>query len=383
VKILFVHQDTCLYGASQSLLALIEGLRDRGHACSVLLPDRGPLARELEAREIAHDVVGWHGWTSSERQWWPRRMVSGFRRCHLNRRVVATTAGRWTGNPPDLIHTNSSKTPFGALLAQRIGVPHTWHFREFLGGEHTCGLVPALGKPLHRLVMKRISSAIVYVSRVLREYYLGWLEGIPSFVVYNGALRREEIRQHRPLPGEETLTLALVGRLYSLKEPFVAVEAVRRLRDDGLRVRLLIAGSGEEDYVRDLRQWLQRYDLAEQVEMLGRVGDIRTVYARSHAAVVCSASEACPRMVIEAMAQGRPVIGADAAGTAELVQHEVDGLLFRAGDSEDLARKIRHLAQHRRDLCFLGENAAAKAEREFTVEKYAQSMEQIFAQCLG
>ena len=384
MKILFVHHDTCLYGASQSLLALIEGLRCQGHTCSVLLPQAGPLVQELKARGIAHDITAWHGWTSSERQWFSRRVVSGAKRLYLNLRLVDAAAARCAKGRPDLVHTNSSKTPFGAMLAHRMGVPHTWHFREFLGGAFSVGQVFSLGRSVSCELIRTWSSALVVISHALKRQFDSVAQRIPIHVVYNGVMPSSDLRAcgRTPLPDGDALSVALVGRLEACKHPLVALEAMRILQSEQEKIRLLVAGSGEEAEEREIRHFLDRHALHGVVELLGFVPEVRTVFARCHALLICSTAEAFGRVTAEAMAYGRPVIGADAGATAELVQNGVDGLLFRAGDSDDLATKIQYLARHRDVLSCLGEKAAQKAQREFSIEKYAQSMERIFAGCL-
>jgi glycosyltransferase involved in cell wall biosynthesis len=55
--------------------------------------------------------------------------------------------------------------------------------------------------------------------------------------------------------------------------------------------------------------------------------------------------ENAPLTVAEAFAAKTPVIGSDTCGVQELIRHEVDGLLFRRGDAEDLARQMRRILQ--------------------------------------
>jgi len=348
------------------------------------LPQSGPLVQELELRGVRHDILPWYGWTSSEAQWGPRRVLSGTKRLYRNRRLM-DAATRWCAkDPPDLIHTNSSKTPFGAMLARRMGVPHTWHFREFLGGPYSVGQVFSLGRRVSCELIRTWSAALVVISHALKRQFDSVAQRVPIHVVYNGVMPSSQLQEcgRTPLPEGDGLVLSLVGRFEAWKHPLVALEAVRILKGEQTGVRLLIAGSGEETQVTEVRQFIDRHELNDTVELLGFVTGMRSVFARSHALLMCSTGDAFGRVTAEAMAYGRPVIGADAGATSELVQDGVDGLLFRAGDAEDLARKIQYLARHKDLLCSLGDRAAQKAQREFTVEKYAQSMERIFSGCL-
>jgi hypothetical protein len=88
MRILFVQQDTCLYGASRSLLALVEQLKARGHSVFVLLPWHGPLAEVLREREIPHAFCPWRGCVAVEQfpKW--RRVLSGVKGMMANHRLL-------------------------------------------------------------------------------------------------------------------------------------------------------------------------------------------------------------------------------------------------------------------------------------------------------
>jgi glycosyltransferase involved in cell wall biosynthesis len=85
----------------------------------------------------------------------------------------------------------------------------------------------------------------------------------------------------------------------------------------------------------------------------------------------------------EAMAYGRPVIGARAGATTELVDDGVNGFLFDEGDSEQLAEKIMLLFDNPEKLREMGDNALSTARCKFTNEKYALSIIDIYKKILN
>ena len=56
--------------------------------------------------------------------------------------------------------------------------------------------------------------------------------------------------------------------------------------------------------------------------------------------------ENTPFVVLEAFAAGTPVVATDVGGLAEIVQHGVNGELFRRGDAGDLARCLQGLVDN-------------------------------------
>jgi glycosyltransferase involved in cell wall biosynthesis len=104
---------------------------------------------------------------------------------------------------------------------------------------------------------------------------------------------------------------------------------------------------------------------------LARLGD-------ADVALMCSSSEAFGRVTVEAMKLGRPVIGADAAGTAELVRDGWNGLLYPAGDPAALAVCIERLHGDRPFLRALGAQAREWSCATFTPARYGDGLLQAF-----
>lgn len=380
LRILFVQHDTNMWGSSFSLLALINQLRIKGHSCLVLLPHVCPTSAELEAKDIEYEVVPtpWRAWAYKETGPVVRRVASGIWGLAINSVRINHAAKITSRFRPDIIHTNSIKTPFGAILARKIGKPHVWHFREFFGNEFGVDRVFSLGRRVSCELICRLSSDIVVVSRALRRQFDCISRRVPTHVVYNGVLSSSEMEKTvlTPFPNSDPLTLSLIGRIDRNKHPIDALEAIRILRDEGRNLKLIVAGTGED--TQSVLEYIADHNLADYVDMRGYVKHIGQIYAQSHALLMCSIGDAFGRVTAEAMAYGRPVIGADTCATSELIDNETNGLLFKPGNPDDLADKIRRIIEEKRLIACLGANAAEKAKREFTIERYAESMERIF-----
>jgi glycosyltransferase involved in cell wall biosynthesis len=94
---------------------------------------------------------------------------------------------------------------------------------------------------------------------------------------------------------------------------------------------------------------------AEEVERLYSVMDV-VAYPRRRIRVT---ELVTPLKPLEAMAMEKAVIGSDVGGIRELIQDGVTGLLHRSGDPDDLAVKIRRMADEPKLRQRLGRQARA------------------------
>ena len=85
----------------------------------------------------------------------------------------------------------------------------------------------------------------------------------------------------------------------------------------------------------------------------------------------------CPRSVIESLALGVPVVGSDTGGIPELVIDGTTGLLSKAGDAADLARKILCLLESK--CCWQKMSLAAResVERKHDASRVADRIQEV------
>ena len=87
--------------------------------------------------------------------------------------------------------------------------------------------------------------------------------------------------------------------------------------------------------------------------------------------------ENSPVVIYEAQAARCPVIATNLEGISEVIEHEVNGLLFEKGDVKGLAEAIRRLAENRNLLVKLASNAKRPKsiiENVLELESYYQEI---------
>lgn len=185
-------------------------------------------------------------------------------------------------------------------------------------------------------------DSFVAPSQFLRARFVEW--GIPEsriHVIANAvpaaAPRQESRHGKRQIVG-------VFGNQAPHKGVLLALQAARSLVDiDGFRLRL--HGETlyrEPEFVAALETAKAEAGPAVQFDGPYRRDQIARLMGSVDWVLVPSTWwENAPLVILEAFRHGRPVIAADIGGMAELVEHETNGLLFRARDPHDLARTLR------------------------------------------
>lgn len=153
-----------------------------------------------------------------------------------------------------------------------------------------------------------------------------------------------------PLPSRsatEPLRILFVGRFAFNKGLDVLMDVARRLVAEGRgdRFRFQLAGDGP------LLAAYQQAGLPVNVELLGRVDDdrLRALYRACDALLLPTRFEGMPTVVLEAMAQAKPVFVSDVGATRELVDMH-NGYLLPPGDAAALTDALLAFAERRPDI---------------------------------
>jgi glycosyltransferase involved in cell wall biosynthesis len=235
-----------------------------------------------------------------------------------------------------------------------------------------------LRKQIHRWLARRLpryGSRLVSVDAFnvpVAEEVLGIRRELFT-VIHNGTAASP----HRACPtlrGSDVFTLGHVGSIMERKGWRIAGEAVVRLARAGRRVRLLIAGAGEE--AEDARRFAAEH--VGVVEFLGAVPEAReTVMPRLDALSMMSVHEGLPMSIVEAMAVGLPVIATNVGGIAEAVGDGRTGLLIdRSVDA--LTAAIERLIADRAHLAALSDNSSARFREEFDIHHAVERYDRVY-----
>jgi glycosyltransferase involved in cell wall biosynthesis len=229
---------------------------------------------------------------------------------------------------------------------------------------------------MDRAYLRRV-SACVYQSRWIRDdaARAPWLRRLPHFLIPNGydldryAPRPEAGRAFRERYGiaPDARVVLTSAKLTRNKGHEVAIAALGRLHAAGVPLVYLICGDGGREA--ELQTLARTVRLPAVFTGLLEPAEIVSALAAADVVVHPSLNEIFPNAVGEAMACGRPVIAADAGGTAELVGSNGAGVLVPPGDTDTLAVAVRELLDDPERRRRIGEAARERIEREFPLAR--------------
>jgi glycosyltransferase involved in cell wall biosynthesis len=162
----------------------------------------------------------------------------------------------------------------------------------------------------------------------------------------------------------------------------VAITALHRLRRQGLDFVYVLCGDGSREG--ELSSLAAAYQLPALFTGLLNTHDMIAAYSAADLVVHPSLQEIFPNAVGEAMACARPVVAADAGGTAELLGRDgTTGILVPPGDAEALAQVIAELFADPGRLRALGEAARRRIQERFPVERMVEGYERALAEIIA
>lgn len=191
-------------------------------------------------------------------------------------------------------------------------------------------------------------------------------------IVHNGV----DLDRFTPDPGMSRFpspTVLYLGRLKRYKRVDLILRAVARLRREGIRVSLLVAGKGDDE--NRLRTLSRRLGLGDSVSFLGFVGEGEKIdlFRRAWVHVLTSPNEGWGISALEAAACGTPTLASDSPGLRDVVRDGETGVLVPHGDVGALARGLRRLVENPPWGEELGQEAHRFAQ-SFTWEDSARRM---------
>ncbi len=268
---------------------------------------------------------------------------------------------------PDLVHVvNPAVLGLGGIwLARTRGVPlvasyhtHLPKYLEHYGMGMFEPLLWELLKAAHNQAALNLCTSTAMVEELSQhgiQHTALWQRGVDTDLFRpewrNPAMRRKLTGVH----GDSDSLLLYVGRLSAEKQ----IERIRPVLDALPQARLALVGDGPH------RQQLEKVFAGSATTFVGYLGgeDLASAYASADAFLFPSSTETLGLVLLEAMAAGCPVVGANRGGIPDIVTDGVNGCLYDPDSPTSLTAATERLLASTEQRQALRLAARSEAER--------------------
>ncbi len=351
-------------GAERVVLELARSQRDLGAVVGIVcLQQRGELAPAFESAGLTVSLVPGGGKPGALRMAW---RLSGMLRNG--------------GTNPTVVHTHNTAPQIAAGLGQYL---RRWRHGDTVLVHTEHGRLPSTRPALvrwRRLAIAKFDAVVavsVDAQRQMLQYRIQGANGVS--VIVNGVDLSRYVMRGAARPARARLVH--VGRLDRVKGQDILISAMPIVRALVPEVRLSVVGDGPTRG--QLGAQAEALGVADIVDFVGAVDDVRPFLQDADIFVLPSRSEGISIALLEAMATGLAVVATDVGGNREVVQTGISGQLVAAERPDELAAALAHLLLNSAIARAAGIAGRREVEARFASDQTTAGYTAVYQQALA
>ncbi len=290
----------------------------------------------------------------------------------------------------DLVHCSETKAAYHNSLAVLLaGLPLMSHVRSRYSKIGVRDRLSFL--PIHRFVFVSKDSRRQFGLKVSDRKARVLYDGIdfPETGLQLGSQADGDaaaIRAQLGVPAGAPL-IGMVARVNPQKDYDTLADAAALVLAQCPQARFAVIGDNSvvelnRRHYGHVRSRLQALGIEDRFVFTGFRADVPEIVAALDVFVLCTHREGLPLSVLEAMAQGKPVIATAVDGIPELIVHGEVGLLHAHGDSAELAELILRCIRDPEMACKMGLAARAHCRLHFNQATFASNAATLYREML-
>ncbi len=292
---------------------------------------------------------------------------------------------------PSIVHTHTSKAGLlGRLAAKLAGIPiiiHTPHGHVFFG--YFGPVKTKIFIILENFASRITNKMIALTNKERNDHVLFRITNEDKFVVIPSGVElnklrklpfneKQNLKKELRIP-ENSLIIGTVGRLEPVKGPEFLIKAAGNIISKYPDAFFIFTGDGY------LKQYLEHkasnLGLKENVIFLGWRDDAAKIISIYDVFVLPSLNEGMGRVLVEAMALGKPIVASNIGGIPDLVIHGKNGFLVPPKKPKELAKYIQILLDDEKKREKMG-LAGKEMSLNFSAENMVEKIEELYGELL-
>jgi len=272
---------------------------------------------------------------------------------------------------PDVIHANNSRAAFYAGMAgKKLHIPVVFHCRI------------AQPDTLMDGILKRLVDVIICNSQPVASRFQGYTK--PVQVIYNGLRVAPISNTESPLASADKYML-FVGRITPEKQLDHALKVFAKLSEQNEALHFVVlgeAGPDDEGYMQGIKDGCLSQPWCDRVHFLGQCDDVHVWYPHAAMLVLTSKHEGFGRVLVEAMAQGTPIVAYAVGGVPEVFEDGKQGFLIAPNDIHAMASACQRLLEDESLHANMGQ-AGKKRAQYFSLDKHVSEVVSVYQQLVA
>ncbi|WP_353684456.1 glycosyltransferase family 4 protein [Thermodesulfovibrio sp. 3907-1M] len=289
---------------------------------------------------------------------------------------------------PDLaIHYTIKPNIYGSLAANFLGIPN---IAVITGLGHVFisnSILKSLVVILYKLAFKKTNYVIFQNSDDMNEFIKNnIISKEKAKVIYGSGVDTERFNPEfcKDISENSIFKFLLIARLLWEKGIKEYVQAAKIIKSKYSNVEFRILGNFDKDNPSCVpREYIENLHKEGIINYLGFSEDVRPFISKSDVVVLPSYREGLPRVLLEAMAMGKPIITTDAPGCREVVLDGYNGFMVKVRDVESLVEAFEKvLNSDKKTLKQMGYNGRKLVEDKFSDEVVVKQMLELIEEIL-
>jgi len=294
---------------------------------------------------------------------------------------------------PDIVHTHMSKAGligrtaaifYNFMNKGNIKVIHTFHGHVF--HSYFSKIKTSVFIFIEKFLAKRTDVLIAISEEQRNEIREKYGIGIKSnFIIIPVGI--DYIPEARKNKDSAVLDIGMMGRIADIKNYSFAVDIARKLKDDNVDAKIVIAGGGSKIDLETLRNKINKLDINDRIEFIGIVKNPSEFWINKDLALITSKNEGTPISLIEAMFSRIPFIASKVGGIVDMVGEEVstkdnvciydNAVLIDGFNADDFAEGIKYFMDSviRKEA---GQKSLMIAENKYTMVAHQLRLKQLY-----
>jgi len=285
---------------------------------------------------------------------------------------------------PDIIHSHQSKAGILARIAsvgRNSTVIHTVHIVPF---DNTSAFRKWVYISVERICSK-FTDQFIDVSFGTRDTYLKYSIGELNNheVVYSGmAVEKFLSMRHADSQrvADSTFRVVMMAAFQTRKRHKELIVSLEEILKENPNIELHFLGQGDTE--EKTKILVRELGLEKQVKFFGYVTDPESYIKGADLGVLVSEREGLPRVLVQFMASGIPVVSTWLPGIEEIVQNNVNGIVLSKNDIDSVATQIKALTLNADTLGRLKAGAMDTDVRSWNISAMGPRIDDVYSKAI-